>query len=306
MTRAPPRREVPHRRYKMEGIAYMEKELGIYAFADEAGDSLDAQIAAMRRNSLQGIELRNVDGKNVSDLTVAEAKAIRARLEDAGLITWSAGSPIGKIGIEDEAFDAHLDKLKDTLEVADALGAKNIRMFSFYIPKGQDPAAWRGKVLDRVGRMLALAEGTGIALCHENEKGIYGDRAPRCADLLETFPTLRGVFDPANFVQCGQDTAEAWELLKSRTWYLHVKDAVADGHVRPAGQGIGHVPQIVRAYLAQGGTAMTIEPHLFDFSALKSLERAGERTATDPYLYASPDEAFDAAAAALRKILETL
>ena len=44
---------------------------------------------------------------------------------------------------------------------------------------------------------------------------------------------LVGVFDPANFIQCGQDTWEAWELLASRTYYMHIKDALADGKVCP-------------------------------------------------------------------------
>ena len=44
------------------------------------------------------------------------------------------GSPIGKISIADEDFPAHLDKLRHVLELADVLGAKNLRMFSFYVP----------------------------------------------------------------------------------------------------------------------------------------------------------------------------
>ena len=41
----------------------------IYAFADEASPAIDSQIAAMRRNALNGLEIRGVDGENVSAIS---------------------------------------------------------------------------------------------------------------------------------------------------------------------------------------------------------------------------------------------
>ena len=116
---------------------------------------------------------------------------------------------------------------------------------------------------------------------------------------------MLGIFDPANFVQSGQDTLEAWALLKERIDYLHIKDVFfADGRVVPAGCGDGHVPVIVKDFLARGGTAMTVEPHLTVFAGLKDLEREGGRSAVGSYAYETADTAFDAACEALRKILE--
>ena len=171
----------------------------IFAFADEASKQIDGQICAMKRNGLQGLEIRGVDGVNVSEITLEKAREVRSKLDDHGLITWSIGSPIGKIKITDD-FEAHLDTYRHTLEIADILGAKNIRLFSFYMPKGEDPALYRNAVMDRMGRFLEVGKDSGIALCHENEKGIYGDVAPRCLDLHQTLPELQGIFDPANFV----------------------------------------------------------------------------------------------------------
>ncbi len=275
----------------------------LFAFADEASPSLAGQIAAMRRNGLRGVELRNVDGCNVSDLSREKAREIRQALNDAGLTVWSAGSPLGKISVLD-LFGPHMDKLKRTLDTAAVLGAERIRMFSFYIPAGEDAAKYRQQVLDRLGDMADCAEDAGILLCHENEKGIYGDNAARCSDLLTAEPRLRAVFDPANFVQCGQDTLEAWAMLKDRVDYLHIKDAFfADGRVVPAGKGEGHLPEILADYLRRGGSAMTLEPHLTVFSGLEKLEREGGRSAVDAYTYPSPDAAFDAACEALKALL---
>lgn len=278
------------------------KKMHLYAFADEASGQLDGQIAALRRNGLDGLEIRGVDGQNIADITLDKARDVRRRLDDAGLTVWSMGSPIGKIDIAEGDFSAHLDKLRHVLALAQVLGAENLRMFSFYIPGGQYEA-WRQKVMDQVGQMLDAAAGSGVTLCHENEKGIYGDMADRCLELLTTFPALAGVFDPANFVQCGQDTLAAWKLLAPRTKYLHIKDALPDGHVVPAGKGEGHVKAILDDFRARGGECLTIEPHLSVFAGLAALERQGERTQMGTYCYESSDAAFDAACAALKACL---
>ena len=49
------------------------KNLNIYAFADEASPMIDAQIQAMQRNHLQGLEIRDVDGENVSAISLASS-----------------------------------------------------------------------------------------------------------------------------------------------------------------------------------------------------------------------------------------
>ena len=279
------------------------KPLRIFAFADEASSQIDGQIAALRRNGLQGLEIRNVDGQNVSDISLEKAREVHKKLTDAGLSVWSIGSPIGKIDIQKDNFEQHLQKDLHTLEIARALGAEKLRMFSFYLPKGQDPAPFLQQVIDRLSRMAELAQGSGVALCHENEKGIYGDVASRCLEILQAVPHLQGVFDPANFVQCGQETWAAWEMLRERITYMHIKDALPDGRVVPAGAGVGNVARILSAFRAQGGDAVTIEPHLQVFSGLAGLERAGDTSDVGSYCYESNDAAFDAACAALKGIL---
>ena len=148
----------------------------IYAFSDEASPFMSGQITAMRRNRLAGPELRGVDGQSISDLSPEKAREVRKVLDDAGLKVRSLGSPIGKISLADD-FGAHLDKLRHTVELAHILGAGRIRMFSFYPKEGQTPEEMRGQVFDQMGVMLDACEGSGVLLCHENEKGIYGENA---------------------------------------------------------------------------------------------------------------------------------
>lgn len=274
----------------------------IYAFADEASPMIDGQIAAMQRNGLNGLEIRNVDNINVSDITVEKAREVRQKLDEAGLIVWSIGSPLGKIGIHDD-FTAHLEKCRHTCEIANILGAKRIRMFSFYTPKGEDPYTYESEVVEKIAQMLQIAKQYDVYLCHENEKGIFGDNADRCRRLLDALPELKCVFDPANFIQCGQETLSAFALLKDRIDYLHVKDALADGSVVPAGKGIGNLSQIVAECKELYVNNLTIEPHLTVFSGLAALEQEGEQSKIGTYSYPDADTAFDAACTALRELL---
>ena len=272
------------------------------AFADESSPILSGQINALKRNGFDYLEIRNINGKNISDLTLSEAKEIAAQLADQGLAVKSLGSPIGKIQVDGD-YAAHLDLYKHTLDLAGVFGADKIRLFSFYIPKGMDPAACRDTVLRRMDDFVVLAKPHGVTACHENEKGIYGDIASRCLDLHRNVPGLAAVFDPANFIQCGQDTLEGWEMLCDYVNYMHIKDALPDGRVVPPGEGIGYVPVLLEKFAAQGGKLLSLEPHLSDFVGLKALEREGEESIVGALSFESNEAAFDHAAKALKKLL---
>ena len=272
------------------------------AFSDEAGAALTAQIAALHRNNIALTELRGVDGENVSKLSDAKAKETAKILAGEGIGISAMGSPYGKYPI-DQPFGEHLDAFKRGLELCGMLGAKRMRMFSFFYPKGEDADAWKDEVLSRLDEMLTLAQKSGVRLAHENEKGIYGDTETRCRVLKDAFgDRIDIVFDPANFVQCKVDTLEALKLLGKDIAYAHIKDALyADGSVVPAGKGEGHVSELLAALDGRGGEyILTVEPHLTVFDGLAGLQDEALR---HTYHYPTSDAAFDAAVSALKEIL---
>lgn len=256
------------------------EQIILSGFSDEIAPEFDVQLEAIREFGLSHIELRAADGVNVSDFTKDKVKEIKEKLDAAGIAVSSIGSPIGKIGIEDE-FAPHLDKLKRTLEIQKELDAPYVRMFSFYLPKDRDPGDFRDEVLDRVGRMVEEAKAWDSVLLHENEKGIYGDNAPRCKDLMDAFygPNFRGVFDFANFVEVGQETLSAYELLKPYVEYVHIKDALKkEKKVVPVGYGDGHVKEILGDLIGGGWKGfLSLEPHLTDFAGLGALEQDAQK-----------------------------
>lgn len=245
-------------------------------FADEIDPMLDRQLAVLNKLGMHYVEMRGVDGKSLVRCSDEEIGEIKRKLEAADVRLSSVGSPIGKIGVEED-FEPHFALFCRTVEIARKLNCPVIRMFSFYIPEGKNADDYRDAVLERLNRMVDYAREQDVVLLHENEKGIFGDTAKRCKVLLDALGCehFRAVFDFANFVQCGEDTWQAYQLLKPYISYIHIKDALyKDGSVVPPGQGDGQLEKILGDLLGNGYRGfLSLEPHLSDFTGFGALEK---------------------------------
>lgn len=276
-------------------------------FSDEISPDINEQFEGLKKLNINFFEIRGVNGTNVADLTLEQAKEVKALADSYGIKASSIGSPIGKIPITDP-IEPHLETLKHVIEIAKIFETKYIRIFSFFMPKDlSDYSIYRDEVISRLKKMTKIAENENIILLHENEKGIYGDNAQRCRDILNSIDSenLRAVFDPANFVQCGQITyPDAYELLKDKVVYMHIKDA---DHmtVVPPGSGSGKLFEILSALKADGYKGfLSLEPHLAQFEGLAALEDDGNTS------HVSEEKAglrtFKIAYDALNKIIEKI
>jgi len=239
-------------------------------FADEIHESIDEQIRVLKELNIHSIEVRGVDGRNISTLTLDETQALYEKLTVNGISVSAIGSPLGKISLDDP-FEPHLALFDHVMQQAQILKTKYVRMFSFY-----NAADRREEVMARLEAFLQHTP-AGITLLHENEKGIYGDNAERCLDILKHFENapMRATFDPANFIQVGEDVPKAFELLKPYITYMHVKDAqYSDGEVVPAGMGDGHWSLLVENLRGmQYDGFLSLEPHLTNFTGFAELEQ---------------------------------
>ena len=289
----------------------MAKEYRISGFADEISDNLEKQVGGLNKLGIKYIEIRGADGNNIIFHKQEDVTRIKNRLDSAGIAVSSIGSPLGKIGI-DEPFEKHFEDFKHAVDVAHYMNSQYIRMFSFYVPQKDSPdnaGKWetvREEVFGRIGRFVDYANENDIILLHENEKGIYGEKAPECLEHMERFygDHFKAIFDFANFVQAGQDTLEAYGMLKDYIAYIHVKDArMMDGKVMPAGYGDGNVKEILRRLFENGFDGfLSLEPHLFDFKGFTQLEKGGKLNRLDMGVM-SGFESFSLAYNALREIL---
>ncbi|MDR3634206.1 MAG: sugar phosphate isomerase/epimerase [Isosphaeraceae bacterium] len=235
------------------------------AFADEISKDPVEQLEVLAKYGVRHVEFRSILGINVLDLPDEKHEEFRSLLRERGFGLSAIGSPVGKIKIT-ESFEEHLTRIQRSMELAEFYGTPRIRIFSYYMPPGEDPAQYRGEVMKRMSRFADLAAERGLSLVLENEKGIYGDTAARVLDILETVdsPSLTHAFDPANYVEVGQPIDEAWALLRERVTHFHVKDYDARTHKNvPAGEGNGQIPQLLADAVAHGYSGFCVlEPHL--------------------------------------------
>jgi sugar phosphate isomerase/epimerase len=236
-------------------------------FADEISPKLDEQVNTLAEESISYMELRSVWNTNMLDLTDKELREVKSTAAERDIGISSIGSPIGKVPVTDP-FGPHLERFRRALHAAHLMEAPYIRVFSFFIPEGQEPGHYREEVIERIGILAGEAEDSGVTLLHENEKEIYGDVPSRCVDILAGVGSqaLRAAWDAANFVQCGvgHPHEEGYESLRPYIEYVHVKDALSgSGKVVPAGEGNGQLPETFSALRASGFDGFfSLEPHL--------------------------------------------
>lgn len=268
------------------------------AFADEIDPDPRQQIAMLKRCGIRHIELRSILGINILDLSDAQVKSLKALLDSEGIKLSALGSPIGKVAI-DEPFGLHLLRYRRALELCHVFGTTNLRIFSYYPARFGDWEPWRDEVMYRMCTKARLAKAAGIRLLHENEHRIFGDDPARVVDLVETVHRDVGpdsfalAYDPANYVFCGFDPWQGWQMTRRWTVHFHIKDWKAgDKHGSLAGQGQGRIPDVIaEAHAANYHGFATLEPHLLGGDA-----KGG---ATGPELFPKAVDAF-------KKILDQL
>jgi 3-dehydroshikimate dehydratase len=245
------------------------------AFADEISPNLDEQVAMLARESIHYLDLRKMWNINVLDLTGEQIGRIQHTLQASHIRVAAIGSPIGKVPI-DSPFEAELHRLERAISIARAFDTPYIRIFSYYPPSrttesSSDPATYREEVMRRMRALVKRAREDDITLLHENEKAIYGDTIARCVDLMHELSDMQGdekhlqaVFDPANFIQCGQTPfPDAYEAVRPWLAYVHVKDALSNGRVVAAGEGIARWPELLERLRSDGYDGFfSLEPHL--------------------------------------------
>nr|AHE14702.1 putative sugar phosphate isomerase/epimerase [uncultured bacterium] len=235
-------------------------------FIDEISPDFTEQCRVAAELGLKYVEVRSAWDVNILDLKPEQLSAMKETLAAHDLQVSSIGSPIGKIYI-DEPFAPHLDRARHAAEVAHFFAAPYIRIFSFFLRPGANPADHRAEVMDRMKALTRVAEEADLILLHENEKEIYGDVPTRCLDIVRSVgsPHLRLAWDSANFVQVGvRPYTDGYAVLRPHVEYVQIKDALAaDGTVVPAGEGDGELAQTIRALNHDGFDGFfSLEPHL--------------------------------------------
>jgi len=207
-------------------------------FADEAAEGIDDQIRATRELGWRNIEMRRVNGKDLTELSDAEFDAVAAKLEAAGVRVNCFGSRIANWGKKiDEPFDSSLAEARQSIPRMRRLGTRLVRIMSFAVLEGRGPedqmADERFRRLRELQKMLTAA---GITPVHENCMNYGGMGWRYTLELIENVPGLKLVFDTGNPVFTDdrmkpppypkQSAWEFYQQVKDHVAYVHIKDGV--------------------------------------------------------------------------------
>lgn len=223
----------------------MSAQVILSGFADEAANEKLAiqQFSALAAAGLQYYSIRFIDVgsgiKNAMALDSGELQKVVELQKEYGLSVATVGSPIGKVKLLDVddgtqnkfiPFDEYLEKdVKHACEVANKLGTKLLRGFSFYHPVGTKPEDHLNQVVDQLGAIANVCQSEGLVFGLEVEANLVGQTGKLLGQVHEavSHDSLVLIFDGANLVCQGMTPDEVYEdylAMKPGLGWIHVKD----------------------------------------------------------------------------------
>ena len=229
------------------------------AITDEFSPAdLDAALAGMAAVGMTGAELRVVGGRNMIDLTDEEVDRVRETVVATGMEIVSLASPLLKCVIPGgPALDSRVQHdvfgsphsyedqprlTQRAFEIADRLGARIIRVFSFW--RTVEPERCYPQLGEALLALADAAANRGVIIGLENEHACNVGTAAEAARLLATIdhPALKLVWDPANASILGETPfPDGYGLLPAeRIVHVHAKDCYVKNH-KPVWGAVGEM-----------------------------------------------------------------
>lgn len=219
-------------------------KIRLSVFTDEISDDFGKAVEiAAREFGLHWVEVRNLWGKHLLDLTSTEMAEARRLLDRYQLRVCSIASPLFKADWPDSPRSRHspgkgpipADTLliQDTvlekgIEAALQLGKPPLRCFDFW--RLDDAAPHRRSINQVLIQAAQKAKRRDITLMLENEPSCNTGTAREAAEVLRAIPNpnFKLLWDPANSWFAGADPfPEGYRLLPPhRIAHVHCKDGL--------------------------------------------------------------------------------
>lgn len=226
-------------------------KITLSAFADEAANRKTAveQMASLAALGLKYYSPRFVDVngagtvEHVCDLSDDKLKQLKDIHAEYGMSVASIGSRLGKVKLLDQddgshnkfvPFEQYLDtEVESTIRVARALDAKLIRGFSFYHPKGDDPAKYVKQAAEQIGKIAERFAKYDIVYGLEVEANLVGQNGRMLAALSEAIdmPNLVCIFDGGNLSSQNLSWNQVFDeyvAMRDHMGWSHIKDYAVD------------------------------------------------------------------------------
>jgi len=240
--------------------------------SDEAGQAIETQIKAHKELGWKYMEIRNVDGENLTMVSDAKFDEIYDRVAASGLKVSCFSSAIANWATEISGdFKKDVDELKRAIPRMHRLKTKYIRVMSWPNNK-ENPlseAEWGKEAVKRMKELAKMAEDGGIILAHENCSGWGGLSGDHMLKLYEgvNSPSFKLLYDTGNVI--AHDYGDTWTFyskVRHLIEYVHIKDyRLGTKPLRatyPA-EGDGKVKEVLQDLKKAGYDGfVSIEPHL--------------------------------------------
>lgn len=212
------------------------------AITDEFSPDLDRALDGMTSVGMTGAELRVISGRNILELSDAEADQVRKRIAARGMSVIGIASPLLKCVLPDAPpVDARLQRdvfgapyayedqprlTRRALEIAERTGARIIRVFSYW--RTIDPERTVDRVIEALRALADEADRRGLVIGLENEAACNVGTGAETARVLAGLdhPALKVVWDPANATLLGETPyPDGYAALPpARVVHVHAKD----------------------------------------------------------------------------------
>ncbi|MFQ3619319.1 MAG: sugar phosphate isomerase/epimerase family protein [Spirochaetales bacterium] len=253
------------------------------AFADEAADTLEGQIQALKELGIHHLEARSIEGVNIHDLSEEKFEETVALLTEAGVQVNCFGSTIANWGTPiTTPFEDTLKTAQRALKRMQRLNTKLVRIMSYAIlVDSQGRALKDQQEEERFHRLRVLTDlflDGGVQPVHENCANYGGMSYYHTLRMLEAVPKLRLVFDVGNppltrdyskpYPYPMQSSWEFYQAVREAIVYVHIKDAYwdedknAEVYCWPE-EGKGELRRILRDLIQKGyDGGFSLEPHM--------------------------------------------
>jgi sugar phosphate isomerase/epimerase len=249
---------------------------------DEAGSTIESQIAATKELGWKHLEMRGVEvagfpKANFHDIPDKAFDVCVEKLQAARVSVYCFGSTVMNWAKKlTDPFENTVAEVKRCIPRMQRLGTKYVRIMSFK-PADEDDHIPKD-VFHRVRDVTKMFLDAGLQPVHENCMNYGGISAQHALQLLDQVPGLKWVFDTANPIFNAdrskpkpwpkQDPWEFWVAVRDHVAHIHVKDATwnpakNDADYNWPGEGRGRVRDILKDAFARGYDAgISIEPHM--------------------------------------------
>jgi len=191
---------------------------------------IDQVIGIAKENGYTGVEIRflrgTVDLASLEEFSPANIGETRRRFEDAGIDVVGINTGIRMVSLDRAVRTQQRQAARANLEIADALGAKYLRVFGGPLPAEQDPERTRDAIAAGLGEIADATAERGVTTVIETHDAFC--RSPSILDLYERGASdkLGVLWDTLHTYRHGETADETWAQLGERIKLVHVKDSV--------------------------------------------------------------------------------